>query len=377
MSTATELTVVDAKLEATIEQAHLEPATAQGLLETFRPLFAKAREISATAANLSVTDATQVTEIKQARSLRLALRAVRIEAEKARKTLKEDSLRRSKAIDGVYNVLEYAVVPVEKQLLDMEEFAQRAEASRKAKIKADREQLLAPYGIDTTFFQLAEMSEQAFAQLLDNTRTAHEAKQLAAKRAEEERIAREKAEAAERERVRQENERLKREAEEREAVANAEREKLQREKAEIEARARAEREAAEATAREERRKSEEAARIERERVAKEKAELERKATEERKARERLEAEAKVRREAEEKRQREEAEAAAQAAAAPDREKLVALAALIRTVEVPEMSTKAGKQAGVTAAQLIEQLAREIDGIAAGLNARGVARRVAA
>lgn len=447
-SPAVELTVVETRLQTTIQQANLEPATAQGLMDTFKPLFAKAHEICATAANLVVTDATQVTEIKQARALRLALRSVRIEADKTRKSMKEDSLRRGKAIDGVYNVLEFAVAPVESRLLEMEEFAERAEASRKAAAKASREELLKPYAIDTTFYQLGEMSEQAFAQLLDNTRTAHEAKLATARRAEEERIAREKAEAAERERIRLENERLKREAEEKEAARRAEeerkialgqsrqsqirtkyerspllgaavygemtdddfqshvraietqiakekaeaaeRERLAKERAEIEEKARIERKAAAAKIAEERRIAEEnaaaerrrveaeqkaaaeKARIEAERVAKEKAELERKAREEREARERIESAERARREADEKRAKDEAAAAAKAAAAPDRDKLQAFAAQIRALKVPTMATNAGMVASANVALLVDELANQVDFIAAGLGQKEAA-----
>jgi hypothetical protein len=378
-----ELTVVESKLEAAIQQAQLEPSTAQGLLDRFRPLFAKANEICATAESLRVTDATQVTEIKQARSLRLALRAVRIDAEKTRKTLKEDSLRRGKAIDGVYHVLEYAVAPVESRLLDMEEFAARAEAARKAALVAQRNELLKPFGIDTSFYSLGEMSDGAFAQLHENTRLAHEAKIAAARKAEEERTAREKAEAEELERIRQDNERLRREAIEREAAARKERERLEREKARIEAKAKTEREAAEAAAREQRRKAEAAAAAERARVAeaqraaaekarKEREELENKAAEERAARERLEAQERERREAEELRQREEAEAAALAAASPDQEKLRSLAAHIRALEVPEMATAAGCHAAEIADGIIADMAMQVEELAAKLTRKEAA-----
>ena len=353
---AVELTLVDSKLETAIRQANLEPASAEGLLSTFRPLFAKANGICADAANLAVTDATQLTEMKRARELRLGLRAVRIEAEKTRKALKEDSLRRGKAIDGVYNVLEYAVAPVEAKLLEMEEFAARAEAARKAAIKAKREELLQPYGIDLQFYPLGEMSDAAFTQLFDATQFAHEAKAAAAKKAEEERVAKEKAEAAERERVRVENERLKKEAAEKEAALRAEREEAEKILAAERRIAAEQAAAAKAKADAERRALEEKAR-------KEQEELHRRAAAERAAREKLEAEARARKEAEERRQREEAEAAARAAAAPDQEKLRALAALVRTVECPEMATPSGRIAGKEVAALIEELAMSIEGIA--------------
>lgn len=341
MTTET-LTIVDHRIEQAIAQTGLEPQSAQGLLEKFKPLFQQANELCASAQGITVTDATQVTEIKRARQLRLAIRAVRIDAEKTRKALKEDSLRRGKAIDGVYNVLEYAVAPVEAKLLEMEEFAERAEAARKAALKSTREQLLKPFGVDASLYPLGELSDDAFKQLLDGSRLAHEAKIAAAKKAEEERIAREKAEAEERERIRLENERLRREAAEREESARKERER-------IEAERRAEREKADA----ERRAAEEKARKEREAI-------EEKARVDREAREKAEAEAQKLRDAEQARKRKEDEARRKIAAAPDREKMRAFADSVRAMKLPQMATPEGQAKAKEIAEKIESFAKWIN-----------------
>lgn len=350
MNTTAELTVVDTKLEQAIAQSGLEPQSAQGLLEKYKPLFAQANELVAAAQSIAVTDATQVSEIKRARNLRLQLRAIRIEAEKTRKGLKEDSLRRGKAIDGVYNVLEYAIAPVESRLLEMEEFAERAEAARKAALKSTREELLKPFGVDASIYPLGDLSEDAFKQLLDGSRLAHEAKLAAAKKAEEERIAREKAEAEERERIRIENERLKEERERLEAERRAEREKAEAERRAIEEKARAEREAAEQARRvaeEEARKLREAEEARKRKEAEERARIER---EEREAKAKVEAE---RRKAE---------------AAPDVEKVRTVAKTVRAIPVPVMATDAGKAKAKELADKIEQFAAWIERRAAELEA---------
>ena len=79
-------------------------------------------------------------------------------------------------------------------------------------LKAEREEALRPFGVNTAFYQLADMPEPDWAALLNSTVAAHRAKEEAAQKAEAERIAKEQAEAAERERIRQENERLRQEA---------------------------------------------------------------------------------------------------------------------------------------------------------------------
>lgn len=66
---------------------------------------------------------------------------------------------------------------------------------------------------------------------------------------------------------------------------------------------------------------------------------------ERQAREKLEEEAKAARDREAVRQAREAEEAARAAAAPDREKLIAFAAMLDAIQLPEFETAQGRAAG--------------------------------
>lgn len=291
----------------------LEPATAASLREAFQAYFEQADAWRAKALTIQITSPTQVREMRLARETRLALREIRINADKTRKRLKEDSLRKGKAIDGLYNMLAFAVQPLETHLAEQEQFIERMEQARKAKLKAEREAELAPFGVDCSLYQLGEMAEDVWQQLLETNRLAYAQRQEAARKAEAERIAREKAEA---------EERAKREAEQ-----AAERERLRQEAERL----RAEKEAAEAAAQAERAKAEE-----------ERRKAEAKAKAEREARQRAEAELAAKQEAERK-AKEAAEAEAKAAqAAPDRDKLDAFAAALRALPVPSMQTHAGK-----------------------------------
>lgn len=338
----------------------LEPATAQSLREAFEGYFTQADEWRQKALSIQITRADQFREMKLARETRLALREIRINAEKKRKALKEDSLRKGKAIDGIYNMLAFAVEPLEKHLLEQEQFIQRQEEARKAKLKADREAELIPLGVDVSLYQLGEMDDATFGQLLETNRLAFAARQEAARKAEQERIereareaeeraAREAAAAAEREKLRIENERLAREKAEAERKAAEERAKLEAErKAELEAYER-ERRAAEEKARQERVAAELAARAERE------------------AREKAEAELKAKQEAEEKARQEREAAARAAAAAPDRDKLDALAQAIRALPVPVLSTHAGQEIETLIRSQVEKFAAWIENQKTKLN----------
>jgi hypothetical protein len=381
-----------AELLEVVQSTGVEIATQQSLLGLFTPFFEQAREWREKAGKLVITDASQVAEMKLARQSRLALKEIRINVERARRQAKEDSLRRGKAIDGLANVLKFLIEPIESHLLEQESFAERQEAARKARLIEERTAALVAYGVDPSFFSLAEMPAEHFDKLLNSAKVAHEAKlaaeakakeeaRLAAEKAEQERIAREKAEAEERERIRLENERLKREALEREA-----REKAERERQEAERKAAQERAVAELQRRSEVHDAR-AAQVapftnipiqplhyadmsdeafaailtemkehaaERERLAREKREAEERARKEREAaaeRERVEREARQKAEAELRaaeaakiaREKAERKAAEKAARAPDREKLASFAQSIRFLRPAPLSSPEAKR----------------------------------
>ena len=306
------------ELVEVIKKSQLEVQTGNYIQEQFLPFFQQAEEWKQKAESLIVTDVSQTEEMKLARESRLALKNVRINADKTRKKLKEDSLRYGKAVQGVYNVIEYLIVPIEKHLEDQEKFVERIEAQKKLELKETRESELqpyiefVPYGID-----LANLSNEDFDKLLNGAKIQLKIKIDAEKKAEEERIAKEKQEAEERERVRIENEKLKAEAEKiRLEVAKAEAERKA-----IEEKAAKEREAAEAKL-----KAERDAKIKIENELKAKAEAERKAIEEKAAKEKEEAELK----AEEERK---------AQAAPDRAKLIDFANKIDSLTCQDLQSK--------------------------------------
>jgi hypothetical protein len=242
---------VENQLEIIVKDSGLEATKAQYILKNFQNYFDVAADWEKKAKTIIVTSENQKADMDIARVGRLFLREKRIAIEKARKELKEQSLREGKAIDGIANVLKALIVPIEDYLEQQEKFP---EIQAKKKEEAMRLEI--------------------------------------ERRIEEERIAKEKAEAEERERIKLENERLKKEAEEREKAIIAERKKQEEKLAEERAKADAERKKQEAllakeraNAEAERREAEEKARKEKEaqekKLAEEraKAEAERKKTE--------------------------------------------------------------------------------------------------
>ena len=286
------------ELQVIIDQSGLEKSKAQVLLEKFTDYFQIAAEWEQKSNALVVNDISQTTEMKMADEARKFLKQKRIDIEKTRKELKEESLREGQTIDAIAKILKNLIEPIENQLEQKAKFKEIKLAEEKAQLKAQRDLELSPYSEFVPYgLDLGSMSDADYSKMLTGAKMQYEAKIEAGKQAERERL---EAEQKERERIeaqRIENERLKKEAAEHEEQIRIERE--QREAAEL--KARQEREAAEAEAKAER------DRIEKE-AAKKLAEEQRKAlelenqlkAEKQKELDRIEAERKAKEEAEQK-----------------------------------------------------------------------------
>lgn len=283
------------------------------LMRGFADNFSKAKELATDAKNILVTDENQLDLMAQAREKRLELKNIRVEVEKTRKTLKEESIREGKAIDGVANIIKALIIPVEEYLEKQERFAEIIRQEKLAKLKAEREMKLSRFVEDISLYNLDNMEDEVFDRLLINVEAAYNAKIEAEKKAEQDRIAKEKADKEEQERIRLENEQLKKEAEERERKFAEEQKKRDEQLAK-------EREAQRKALEVEQKKREE---IEN-RLRKEKEEKEKKEREER-----LLEEAKKKAEEETKRK---------ALLAPDKDKLIKLASDINSINYPALSS---------------------------------------
>lgn len=181
---------------------------------------------------------------EKAKSLRLDIAKVRIKADKARKAQKEECLREGNAIQGVYNVLKFAIADKEEKLREVETHYDRIEEERIEKIQAERESTLAKYDVVTNNPHLGVMADEVWVNYLSGVKQNYEAIKEAERKTEEERIEKERKAKEEQIRIKQENEKLKaeqvslqKEREEREAELQKEREeraKIERENQEKE-----------------------------------------------------------------------------------------------------------------------------------------------
>ncbi len=135
-----------------------------------------ANEWNKKAYEIEVTDESQVELMQQAREGRLLLKAKRVEIEKTRKRLKEQSLLEGRFIDSLAKRLFAIIEPAEEHLGIQERYAETKEQLRKAKLKIDRLALLNPYlsVLDLDAFDLSTMSEVAFTTIFNGAKVALE-----------------------------------------------------------------------------------------------------------------------------------------------------------------------------------------------------------
>jgi len=315
--------MTDNQLLVITNQAGLAEEKSKQLLSSFGNYFSEARQKVKQAKEIVVSDISQVEEMRKARETRLELKNIRVEVEKTRKQLKEQSIRENKAIDGISNVIKALIVPAEEYLENQEKFAERLETERKAKVEAERINQLSKFveGAENYSLHPDLMSEETFSKLLENSRLAFEARKKAEEDAEKARLAQIEADRIEQERIRQENAKLKIEAEKREKELAKEREKIAKENAIREAKLAKER-------------AEQQKKLEAEQ--KKQRDLEEKLRQQKEAQLKKEAEELAKVEAEKKRIEEEAR---KKLLAPDKEKLLELALSLDSFNLPAVSSK--------------------------------------
>jgi len=297
----------------------------------------QAEKLKTTAETLTVTNVSQVAEMKLARVTRLTIKNLRVAITKRHTELKSGILEEGRKIDAGKNELLKILEPLEERLLLQETFAEREQTRILEEKRTTRLTELTPFLLSPPVIDIALLTDENYAALLRDSIAVHNAR-IERERAEQ--AAAEAARKAEAERIeaqRIENERLKKEAAERAAELQAaaiERDRLakqiedERKIAQIKvdeeaARVRTEKLAvaakAEAQARKDREAAEAVLRAERE------------------ARAKVEAEIAARKAAEAQAEAAAKQAAEAAALAPDKEKIMAYTAALMNVPIPAMS----------------------------------------
>lgn len=216
-----------ADLITLVNKSNLEPEKSEAILSKFREFESVADNWAEEAYNIVVTDESQTDLMKQAREGRLLLKGKRVEIEKRRKELKEQSLREGQAIDAVAKQLKSIIEPIEDYLDKQERFIEIKRQQELAELVKKRTAIIQQITNDPNFLSgLDTLTQVQF----DAVVNAAKAKVQADIKAEEERQAQLKAEAEERERFRKENEKLREEVSRKEEEVRKQQEALKKER---------------------------------------------------------------------------------------------------------------------------------------------------
>jgi hypothetical protein len=168
-----------------LKENNIEESTALSLSSSFDEFYKQANEWKAKATEfLNNPELSDEEKVKESRTARLALVKVRTSIEKKRKELNEEDQQKIADRNSAAKVLTALVTPTETLLLEKEKEAEIADNKRKELLKEARETALKNYNVDCQFFDLANMPDEAFKILLDNSALAFRAKAEEAEREE-------------------------------------------------------------------------------------------------------------------------------------------------------------------------------------------------
>ena len=174
------------ELELVVNENKLPITQAEFLFNNFKSIFETAKELELKAREIVVTDISQTELMDDARKLRIQVKNLRCDANNKRIELKEESLRTGKAIQGMFNVIEVLTKNIEGHLEKQEKFKEIEEMKVKQERLEKRQKQLTAFVEDVTQYNLLEMSEAGFEELLQSSKIAHENKIAEQERLEKE-----------------------------------------------------------------------------------------------------------------------------------------------------------------------------------------------
>ena len=229
--------------EIVVATESLPADMAVSLKEVFIPFYRDAYSIANEAQSIEVKTEDDTEQMFQAKELAKKISRIRIDADKVRAALKEESLRKGKAIDTVAKIIKDFILPVESKLKEQANFIDILQAKRREEKINARAEELSKYVDDLSLYNYTEINDDTFTNLLATCKNVYEMKITAQEKMEQERIEREKKEEEERKviaeknrklmaenkRIQEENARIKAEAEAKEKAEREEQEKAAQE----------------------------------------------------------------------------------------------------------------------------------------------------
>lgn len=146
----------------------LQVSKSQKIKDTFEPMISMLLEFENSYNEVIQLSQKEITidVTKKAKKLRLQIAKIRIDTEKIRKIQKEEILKEGKAIDGVANILKYAVSDHEKNLKKIEDYFAIQEKNRLDEIQNQRAIRLSEFVDDAYERDLLKFEDDEFEAFL-------------------------------------------------------------------------------------------------------------------------------------------------------------------------------------------------------------------
>ncbi len=161
----------------------VDKSKAKQIEATFAPMVAMLKDFEGAYSEVMKEDQSPE-KSKKAKRLRLDIAKIRVAADKVRKEQKDEYLRAGNAIQGVYNILKFAVQDKEEALRDIELYYDRIEAEKKEALAQDRISQLSAFGVQGGHLELGDMDEAVWDSFISSAEVTYNAKKEAEKMAE-------------------------------------------------------------------------------------------------------------------------------------------------------------------------------------------------
>lgn len=165
----------------------IEESKAKQIEAVFNPMVAMLKEFEGAYDEIVSQEVTEDL-CKKAKRLRLDIAKIRTSADKERKAQKDEYLRAGNAIQGVYNILKFAVVEKEDKLKDIENHFENLKKEKEAKLQIERAEELSKYEVEVIPENLGSMQESVWDNFITGTKVNYETQKEAERKAEEQRI---------------------------------------------------------------------------------------------------------------------------------------------------------------------------------------------
>ena len=156
-------------------------------LMAFAPMVTELSQLSDQMEAINFSEPTDV-DAKAAREIRLKMVKVRTGANNEKDERKKTILQEGNLIQAAYNMIKTACEMKESSLKAVEEYRERIEAEKKARVTAERMEKLSVYNVNTDAKLIGDMTDATFEQFLKGVVTEHNERLEMERKMEEARI---------------------------------------------------------------------------------------------------------------------------------------------------------------------------------------------